>query len=134
MNEVNFQTEIQSKLNFGHHRLTAHFYERSGIIPIRFILINIWCYFLSKCSTLYHEFFSKKKNFLVRSGIRTHALIRGPECSLLRSEEYSSWVLRLRPLGHPDMLYQWVANLIFDNNINTSSRQIFMIFARKCLS
>ena len=70
MNEVNFQTEIQSKQNFdGHHRLTAHFYERSGVLPIRFILINIWCYFLSKCSTLYHEFFSKrKKTFLSEVG------------------------------------------------------------------
>ena len=44
-----------------------------------------------------------QKDF-VRSGIRTHALIRGPECSLRWSEEYSSWVWRLRPLGHPDFL------------------------------
>ena len=45
----------------------------------------------------------KRKKFFVRSGIRTHALIRGPERSIV-SEEYSSWVWRLRPLGHPDLL------------------------------
>ena len=46
----------------------------------------------------------KCKKIFVRSGIRTHALIRGPECSPHRSEEYISWVWRLRPLGHPDFV------------------------------
>ena len=44
------------------------------------------------------------KKGIVRSGIRTHAHIRGPEFSLLWSEEANSWVWRLRPLGHPDIL------------------------------
>ena len=44
---------------------------------------------------------------VVRSGIRTHAHIRGPECSLDSSEEYISWVWRLRPLGHPDFTSIW---------------------------
>ena len=46
----------------------------------------------------------QKKKYFVRSGIRTHAHIRGPECSLQCSEESFSWVWRLRPLGHPDIL------------------------------
>ena len=49
-----------------------------------------------------------QKIVVVRSGIRTHALIRGPECSLHRSEECISWVWRLRPLGHPDFVRKYV--------------------------
>ena len=52
---------------------------------------------------LFHEE-KLEKRYFVRSGIRTHAHIRGPECSLLCSEESISWVWRLRPLGHPDIL------------------------------
>ena len=42
----------------------------------------------------------------VRCGIRTHALIRGPEFSwqLCIAEQGNPWVWRLRPLGQPDML------------------------------
>ena len=50
-----------------------------------------------------HSKKKKSQKLFVRSGIRTHAHIRGPESSLLRSEEFTSWVWRLRPLGHPDI-------------------------------
>lgn len=50
---------------------------------------------------------SKKK--LVRSGIRTHAHIGGPEgplgthfCHWVIVTSFCTWVWRLRPLGHPD--------------------------------
>ena len=41
----------------------------------------------------------------VRSGIWTHARIRGPEHSQLAAMQarYYPWVWRLRPLGHPDI-------------------------------
>ena len=51
----------------------------------------------------FHFWILQKQNDFVRSGIRTHALIRGPECSLV-GEESISWVWRLRPLGHPDIV------------------------------
>ena len=44
----------------------------------------------------------KERKNDVRSGIRTHAHRCGPEHSV--SAEDLSWVWRLRPLGHPDML------------------------------
>ena len=46
------------------------------------------------------------KNYFVRSGIRTHALIRGPEFPIIPviNREGKPWVWRLRPLGHPDVL------------------------------
>ena len=48
---------------------------------------------------------------VVRSGIRTHAHIRGPERSILRlrlcEERCEPWVWRLRPLGHPDCSVTW---------------------------
>ena len=47
----------------------------------------------------------QNKKVAVRSGIWTHALIRGPEFSIqlpIMRVRYSPWVWRLRPLGHPD--------------------------------
>ena len=47
----------------------------------------------------------KTRKKFVRSGIRTHAHIRGPERPIpicLLSEGNQPWVWRLRPLGHPD--------------------------------
>ena len=47
----------------------------------------------------------------VRSGIRTHAHIRGPECSHQHCwGRTCPWVWRLRPLGHPDMFILWLNN------------------------
>ena len=59
------------------------------------------------------------KNVVVRSGIRTHALIRGPEISVYR-EGFIPWVWRLRPLGHPDILIIMWKNIHFQYSENTN--------------
>ena len=60
--------------------------------------------------------FEKVLKKFVRSGIWTHALIRGPEVSCtkalyLRARCVIPWVWRLRPLGHPDT-ENWEGNLL----------------------
>ena len=47
--------------------------------------------------------YMKNQKESVRSGVRTHAHIRGPEHSIWRF--VLPWVWRLRPLGHPDNCY-----------------------------
>ena len=88
---------------------------------------RIWTKDLSDCSRLlYHwaidpgqytyvlfykvliKLENSPKSYFVRSGIWTHALIRGPEFSFtealyLRARCVIPWVWRLRPLGHPDI-------------------------------
>ena len=59
-----------------------------------------------------------KKSF-VRSGIRTHALIRGPEISDYW-ERYIPWVWRLRPLGHSDILLN-VKSILINFKIQNSN-------------
>ena len=92
------------------------FMRHAGPAKIKF-LMDLWVkmckqkeyiaiLFPTKSSTFLKKNRYVKKSF-VRSGIRTHALIRGPECSLNSSEEYFSWVWRLRPLGHPDFASTW---------------------------
>jgi hypothetical protein len=50
----------------------------------------------------------------VRSGIWTHALIRGPECSSSIGGEGVPWVWRLRPLGHPDIVERYSKFKLFE--------------------
>ena len=56
---------------------------------------------------------------IVRSGIWTHAHIRGPERSFLPLDGkiIKPWVWRLRPLGHPDTYFDG------DNQIHITEKR-----------
>ena len=102
---VSFHKTVNIAINFSKNGVNTRYDKYlAAVQKIIFSKITFWIMFY-----IYEKFYLKsndgiKQKVCVRSGIRTHALIRGPECSLHRSEENISWVWRLRPLGHPDFI------------------------------